>query len=117
MSSPKVLAITKRTAELCAGQSLLSMAGFDLVTATSLSAALSLMKTIDVKGVIVCKHSWTENERDSITDAIAVQCPEAVVIMRCLGCTTCDGGGDRAGTVSDTAAMTKLISTIQSAKP
>jgi hypothetical protein len=61
----KVLAITKRPADLCAIQALLYGAGFELVTATNMNVARSLIKPLHIKGVIVCKHSWTKWVRRS----------------------------------------------------
>jgi len=110
LSCPKVLAITKRTAELCATQSHLFMAGFELLTATNMLGARSMKKAVDVKAVIVCKHSWSDDEREMISCEVAALRPEAALVMRCLGCTECDLAADWPGTLSDTAPLTQLIS-------
>jgi hypothetical protein len=111
--SAKVLVITKRTAELCGTQSLLYAAGFELVTATSMSVARSVMKAIKLKGVIVCKGSWTEEERDGIVSDLTANHPEVTVIMRCPGCTGCDEATRTPGTLSDTLPLTQLITAIK----
>ena len=56
---PKVVAITKRTADLCATQSVLYSKGFELITATNMNVALSIINAMSVKGVIICRGSWS----------------------------------------------------------
>lgn len=111
-NSSKVLAITKRTADLCGTQALLYGAGFELVTATSMTAARSVIKAMRVKGVIVCYHSWSEQEREGIVAELASDHPDLTVIMRCLGCTGCDEAAHKPGTLCDTLPLTQLISAI-----
>lgn len=112
MNQHKVLAITKRTADLCGTQSLLYMAGFDLVTATSIAAAQSVIKALRVKGVIVCRHSWSDQERDSIVADLADNYPEVEVVVRCPGCTGCDEATHTPGILSNTLALTQLMMAI-----
>jgi glutaredoxin len=109
MNQPKVLAITKRTADLCGTQALLYGAGFDLLTATSMLAARSVIKAIRVKGVIVCRHSWTDQERDSIVADLADNYPEVEVVVRCPGCDGCDEATHTPGILSNTLALTQLM--------
>jgi hypothetical protein len=108
LNHPRVLAITKHTAVLCGTQSLLYGAGFDLVTATSMIAARSVIKAMQVRGVIVCLDSWSEQERDSIVAEIA-NYPEVVIIVRCPGCTGCDEATHTRGILSDSLPLTQLI--------
>ena len=110
MKCPTVLAITKRTAELCGTQPLLYEAGFALVTATSMDVARSVIKAIAVKAVIVCRGSWSEEERESIISELAADHPEVTIIVRCPGCTGCDEASHTPGTLSDTQVLTKLLS-------
>ncbi len=106
---PKVLAITRRTAQLCGTQSQLHMAGFELVTATSMAIAEVVLKSIAVRGVIVCKNSWSERERENIAAGVAALHPGMILIMRCLGCTGCDEAAGRAGIMNDSTPLIQLI--------
>ena len=106
---PKVLAITKRTAQLCGTQSQLHMAGFELVTATSMAIAEVVLKSVAVRGVIICKNSWSETERESFAAGIAKMHPGMILIMRCLGCSGCDEAAGRAGIMNDSAPLMQLI--------
>jgi hypothetical protein len=103
-----VLAITKRNAELCGTESLLRASGIKLVDADSLTAARRIIH--DVKGVIVCKHSWSEREHESIVSELEADHPEVAIIVRCPGCTGCDEANQRPGTLSETQQLTNLIS-------
>jgi len=104
---PKVLAITKRTADLCVTQATLYAAGFELVTATNLMAARVLLRSLPIHGVIVCMHSWSESERDSIFGELkALELP----IMKCPGCTGCDELRHKVGTLDNMLPLTTLIS-------
>ncbi len=104
----KVLAITKRSAELCGTESLLRASGIKLVNADSLMAARRVIH--DVKGVIVCKHSWSEREHESIVSELETDHPEVAIIVRCPGCTGCDEANQRPGTLSGTQHLTNLMS-------
>jgi len=108
----KVLAITKRTAELCGTQALLYRAGFELVTATNIATARSLIRALRIKAVIICRHSWTDEERDTIVSDLMANHPEVAVILRCPGCTGCDEATDTPGTLSDTLPLTRLVGAI-----
>ncbi len=110
MSQRRVLAITKRRAELCGTQALLCASGIELVGANSMTAARDAIHRLAVKGVVVCKHSWSEREHESIVSELAAQHPEVAVIVRCPGCTECDEANHRPGTLSDTQRFTELIS-------
>jgi CheY-like chemotaxis protein len=104
LNSPKVLAMTKRDAEACGTQSLLRRAGFELVTATSMTLAQSAR---GVKGAIVCQGSWSEQEREDIVSELAAL---VNVIVRCPGCTGWVEPSQTPGTLSDTTFLTTLIS-------
>lgn len=106
MNSLKVLAMTKRDAELCGTQSLLCRAGFELVTATSMTLAQSAS---GVKGAIVCRGSWSEQERENIVSELATS---VKVIVRCPGCTGWVEPSQTPGTLSDTTFLTTLISAL-----
>lgn len=86
VSGQRVLAITKRTAELCSTQSLLYRDGFELVTATNMTTARCVMKSITVRGVFVCRDSWSEQERESIISELVAGHPDVTIIMRCAKC-------------------------------
>jgi CheY-like chemotaxis protein len=106
LNSLKVLAMTKRDAESCGTQSLLCGAGFELVTANSLTLAEGAN---GVKGAIVCKGSWSEQERENIVAGLAALIK---VIVRCPGCTGWVEPSHTPGTLSDTTFLTTLISAL-----
>lgn len=87
MNGQRVLAITKRTAELSSTQSLLYREGFELMTATSMAAARCVIKSVAIRGVFVCRDSWSEQERENIISEFATDHPEVTIIMRCAECT------------------------------
>lgn len=114
MSAGKVLAITKRTAHLCGTQAMLYGAGLELVTTTNPALARNLVRPLRIKGVIVCRHSWSDEERDAMVADFSTLADVAVT-MRCPGCTGCDESADRPGALCDTVALTHLIDVVGSA--
>lgn len=114
---PKVLAITKRPAELCGTQALLYGQGFDLVTATNMAVARTVISAMRVKGVIVCRHSWSDEERENIVSELATNHPEVTVILRCPGCTGCDEKTHTPGTLCDTLPLKNLVKALASPEP
>ncbi len=105
-TSKKVLAITKRTADLCATQGLLYAAGFELITATNVVTARAMLRSLKISGVIICLHSWDEAERESIaSEMLRLQIPT----MNCPGCTGCDEALGKPGALNDTYPLTSLI--------
>ncbi len=115
MSPRKVLAITKRSAELCGTESLLRASGIELVDANSMTAARSVIDTLGVKGVIVCMHSWSGREHAAMVSELAVAHPEVAIIVSCPGCTGCDEASRKPGTLSDAQPLAKLISSATAA--
>lgn len=103
----KVLAVTKRTANLCATQAWLYSAGLELITATNLAAARALVRTLPVRGIIVCYHSWTESERESLLSELQ---EAKLPTMRCPGCAGCDETCGKAGIVNDVTPLSRLLS-------
>ncbi len=104
----KVLAVTKRTADLCATQSLLYGAGFELITATNMDTACALIRVLPICGVIVCHDSWTEAERETMAAELkGFQLP----MMRCPGCTGCDEANHQPGKLTDLVPLAKLMGT------
>lgn len=110
-----VLAVTKRTAELCATQALLRAAGYKLVVATNMVAARSMIKTLQIKAVIVCRSSWTSEEVQDIATELtnAIEIP---VLMHCPGCTGCDQVAGTPGTLRDVTPLRKLITAVRALK-
>ena len=103
-----MLAITKRTAQLCGTQSLLHASGIELVGTTSMKAARRVIKDAAVKGVIVCLHSWSEQERNGMVSELEANHPEVSVIVRCPGCTGCDEAAHIPGTLRETQQFANL---------
>ena len=108
MNQRKVLAITKRAAQFCGTQSLLYASGIELVGTASMKSARRAIKDEAVKGVIVCLHSWSEQERDGIVSELEANYPEVSVIVRCPGCSGCDEASQKPGTLRETQQFAKL---------
>lgn len=108
MNQRKVLAITKRAAQFCGTQSLLYASGIELVGTASMKSARRVIQDDAVKGVIVCLHSWSEQERDGMVSELEANHPEVSVIVRCPGCTGCDEANQKPGTLSETHPFANL---------
>lgn len=108
-TQPNVLAITRRSAHLCATQSLLYAAGYKLVVATNVSAARRMISSLRVKAVIVCAGSWSSAEVQEIASEL-IQRIKIPVLMRCPGC---DEVAGKPGTLRDTAPLTNMIAAIE----
>jgi hypothetical protein len=110
MNDRKVLAITKRVAQFCGTQSLLHASGIDLVAAKNMTAARSVMGAVAVKGVILCMHSWSEQEREGFESELKANHPDVTVIVRCPGCSGHDEASHKPGVLCDTRPFSKLTS-------
>lgn len=111
MALSRVLAITRRTAQLCGTQELLHASGLELVAANSMAAANSEIKAKAVKGVIVCMHSWSEPEREKIALELETKHPGLSVIVRCPGC---DLSAGKPGVLGDAQPVKCLVSKLAS---
>jgi hypothetical protein len=107
-----MLAITKRPAQFCGTQALLYASGIELVAADNMRSARKVIKDQAVKGVIVCMHSWSEQEREDIATELSASDSEFSVILRCPGCMGCDEAKNRAGALSDTRGLKKAIAAV-----
>jgi hypothetical protein len=107
-AQPNVLAITKRTANLCITQSLLYAAGYTLVVATNIALARRLIKALPIRGVIICRHSWTNEEVQDIACEL-VNVSGVRLMLHCPGCHSCDEAAGRAGTLWDDLPLTELM--------
>jgi hypothetical protein len=112
MTSPTVLTVTRRLADLCGAQSMLYAAGFGMMTATNLITARSVLNSIDISGVIVCKHSWSDQERDAIQSEVSQLCGD-MPIMRCPGCTGCEEENGVRGKLLHISPLVALITQIE----
>lgn len=112
MVSPTVLTVTKRLADLCGAQSLLYAAGFGVVTATNLTTARSLLNSVEISGVIVCKHSWSEQEREEIHSEMS-QLRSDMPLMRCPGCTGYEEENGVRGKLLHISPLVDLINQIE----
>ncbi len=112
---PNILAISKRTANLCATQSLLYAAGYKLVVATNIFAARSLIRSLRLKAVIVCRESWSSDELQEIASEL-INVADMPVLMHCPGCTGCDEAAGKPGTLQDARPLTKLMATVDPLK-
>lgn len=108
LNQRKVLAITKRAAQFCGTQSLLYASGIELVGAASMKSARQTIKDDAVKGVIVCLHSWSEQERDGMVSELETNHPDVSVIVRCPGCSGCDEATQTPGTLTETHQFSNL---------
>jgi DNA-binding NtrC family response regulator len=94
MRIPKVLAVTKRLGELCATKAMLNAAGFDVATATNIQVAQALGRSLRFEAAIVCRHSFTDEERQQIAVELKKSAPGMVVIAMCPGCSCVDDNGE-----------------------
>lgn len=117
MSRPRVLSIIKPHAEPCVTQSSLNIAGLKLVTATNMDDAHAIMKNARLKGIIICRQSWTEEEREDITAELWMRDPEVAIILRCPGCAEHDELNRSAGTLRSDIPLTTFITAINSPLP
>jgi len=114
LSQPKVLAITKRTAELCGTQALLHAAGLGLVTATNMATARTVIRAIRVKGVILCKYSWSDQERETFAHEVA-NLDHRMSVANCSGCSGCDETAHTPGILTDGLPVQQLLSAMERA--
>lgn len=112
-----VLAITKRTASMCATRSSLFAAGFELATATSITAARATIRSLSVDAVIVCRHSFTAEERDQIAAELSTIQPKLSYLMQCPGCVDFDETVGIPGRLTETLPLARLINAITPAPP
>lgn len=110
-----VLAITKKTADLCSMQPLLSAAGLELVTATNLDAAEAALKSLDIHAVVLCQRSWTAEERDDLGNRLVDRVPCSAILMRCPGCPKA-GSTPEGMELGDFVACDALISYVKNRK-
>jgi hypothetical protein len=89
---PKVLLVTKRTPELCATKAMLNMAGYDVAAVTNIETACAVGRGIRYRAAIVCLHSFTAAERDTLAADLTRSNPDIKVMARCPGCLGCDEG-------------------------
>ena len=107
-----VLGITARPATLCATQSLLFAAGIELFTVADLPSARAAINALRVRGVIVCKHSWSMSERSRILADLAEVRPGLVFVMRCPGCQESDVDAGIVGHLPDLVQVNELIAAV-----
>jgi hypothetical protein len=117
LNDRKVLAITKRTAQFCGTQSLLYASGIELLAAENMAAARSVMSTVSMKGVILCMHSWSDQEREGFQAELQANHPEVTIIVRCPGCSGPDEASGKPGILCETKPFSKLTSAAPSAIP
>ena len=110
---PKVLAVTRRPAELCATKALLNGFGYDVATATNVPLAVSLSRSLSYEAAFVCRHSFSDEERQQITEDLRRSKPGLVVIAHCPGCTGCDEEKAIRGKLNDEQAMAEFALALQ----
>jgi DNA-binding NtrC family response regulator len=114
MRMPKVLLVTKRTADLCATKAMLNSAGFDVMTATDLAVARSVGGCIPFAAAILCKHSFTDEDRENLTAQLRTIHPDFNVIAVCPGCTGCLEEQGIIGSLGDTGAINSVMRILSS---
>lgn len=108
-SMHKVLAVTRRTPEMCATKAKLNAAGLDVVTVTNLALAKSLGQKMHFKAAIICLDSFTPQERDELATELKKSNPDLEVVVRCPGCTGCDEAAGKIGVLSDTVHIEQIL--------
>lgn len=91
---------------------MLHAAGFGMMTATNMTTARSVLNSTDISGVIVCKHLWSEQERDVIHSEVK-QLRSDMPIMRCPGCTGCEEENGIRGKLLHISPLVDLIEQIE----
>lgn len=98
---PKVLVLTRRLAEACATKALLNGAGFEVLTATTLEMAKTLSRCLPLRAAVVCRHSFSDTEREHLLTELQACHPDIRIILACPGCTGCNEREGRSGTLDD----------------
>jgi hypothetical protein len=83
-----------------------------MITATDSKVVRSVVETLDVRGIILCKHSWSDEEREALQKEI-VGIAGDLHVMRCPGCT---GSDERAGSLFDVSPLIQLIDAVRASK-
>jgi len=112
LNRPKVLAITTRHAEICATQSLLNEASIQALTATNINAARAIIKSTRLRGIIICRESWSPEEHDNLSADLWMLNPDVAIILRCAGCTECDEMNRCTGMLRNTVPLATFIAAI-----
>ncbi len=112
---PRVLTVTRRPADLCAAKAMLNGAGFDVVVATSLEAAVVVGRSIRWDAAFVCRHSFSDEERDRIAAGLLHANPDVIIVGRCPGCVGCDESACIIGRLEQTEAISAVIAALQHA--
>ncbi len=113
MRLPKVLAVTRRPANLCAAKAMLNSAGFDVVTATNLETALTVGRAVPFDAAFVCYHSFTPAQREDIAAELNKANPQLAIIGRCPGCTDCDEAAGKIGKLEKADAISAMIAALK----
>ncbi len=113
MRLPKVLAVTRRPANVCAAKAMLNSAGFDVVTATNLETALTVGRAVPFDAAFICYHSFTPAQRDHIAGELKKASPQLVAIGHCPGCTGCDEAAGKTGKLEKADAISAMIAALK----
>ena len=102
---------------MCATQASLVAAGFEVATATNIAAARAAIRSLHVEAVVICRHSWTDEERDRLAADLTAVRPKLSYLMRCPGCVDFDESSGRPGSLTDQLPLTQLIQAVNPAPP
>ena len=104
-----VLGISKRAATMCATQSLLYEKHIELLTVADMDIARAAINALHIQGVILCKHSWSVDERDQLVLELAEVRPSLAFILRCPGCEQSDEAAAVVGYLPDPMVVNDLV--------
>ena len=77
-----------------------------------MNAARAIIKSTRLRGIIICKDSWSPEEHDSLAADLWMLNPEVAIILRCPGCTECDEVNRCTGTLQETIPLAKFLDLI-----
>jgi hypothetical protein len=91
---------------------MLYAAGMQLVTATTLAAARGTLQAVKVQAVILCRSSWSADEREAMLAELRSAYPEIAILVHCPGCTGCTEDAGVSGQLQDEIPIASLIAAL-----
>ncbi len=87
----KVLVVSNCMPQVCLTQALLHGAGVAVAAATNIDTAFRIGSTALFDAVVVCRGSFSEEDRENLILDLQQRCPRLNLVVGCLGCTVCEG--------------------------
>jgi hypothetical protein len=97
---------------MCTTKALLNGAGFEVLTATTLEMAKTLGRCISFRAAVVCRHSFSDAEREHLSAELQGFHPDLQIVLACPGCTGCVEREGRIGTLEDISHIQIITSSL-----